>query len=86
MNATNHILSLQSLILVYQSRVVNCQTSILSGFYKTRIVTVKGIQLTESELLQDEIKCMERHIQLMQKLSDNICILANGGSLKDLEN
>lgn len=86
MNTTNHILSLQSLLMVLQSRIVIRQTSILSGFYKTRIVTVKGIQLTESELLKDEMETIDRHIQTMQKLSDNICILANGGSLADLEN
>jgi molybdopterin biosynthesis enzyme MoaB len=86
MNATNHILSLQSQIMVLQSRIVIRQTSILSGHYKTRIVTVKGIQLTESELLKDEMETIDRHIQTMQKLSDNICILANGGSLNDLEN
>jgi hypothetical protein len=40
----------------------------------------------ELELLKDEMETIDRHIQTMQKLSDNICILANGGSLNDLEN
>ena len=84
-NRIEHILSLQSQIMVLQSRVVYRQTRILSGNYKNRKVTCAGIQLTEEELLKDEFDCMERHIQTMQKLSDNICILSNGGELKDLE-
>lgn len=86
MNTTNHILSLQSLLMVLQSRIVIRQTSILSGFYKTRTVMVGHKQLNESELLKDEMETINRHIQTMQKLSDNICILANGGSLNELEN
>lgn len=86
MNTTNHILSLQSQIMVLQSRVINRQTRILSGHYKIRTVMVGHKQLNESELLMDEMNTMSMHIQTMQKLSDNICILANGGSLADLEN
>lgn len=86
MNATNHILSLQSQILVLQSRINHRQARIQCGYYKTRIVTKGNIQLTESELLIEELETIDGHIQLMQKLSDNICILANGGSLNELEN
>ena len=86
MNTTNHILSLQSQIMVLQSRVVNRQTRIISGQYKTRTVMIGTKTLNESELLTDELNTINRHIQTMQKLSDNICILANGGSLSDLEN
>ena len=85
-NRIEHILSLQSQIMVLQSRVVHRQTQILSGNYKNRKVTLGGNPLTETELLQDEFNTMYHHIQLMQKLSDNICILSNNGELKDLEN
>lgn len=58
-------------LLTLQARVTYRQTRIASGVYKERIVTQGNHQLTEDELLKDEIKIMEAHIRTMQEITDN---------------
>lgn len=62
-------------LLTLQARVMYRQTRISSGIYKERIVKVGAHdseqQLTEDELLKDEIKIMEGHIRMMQEITDN---------------
>jgi hypothetical protein len=60
-------------LMILQSRVVYQQTRILSGVFKDRKVTRgDNTQLTEKELLQDELDTMKNHINRMQEIHENI--------------
>ena len=60
-------------MLVLQSRIVKRQTDILSGHYKSKdIKTMDNIPITDEEKLNREFKVIERHIEHMQKLREEI--------------
>lgn len=72
---TNGQMNMFGQLLTLQARVAYRQTRIASGVYKERIVKVGSHdserQLTEDELLKDEIEIMEAHIRTMQEITDN---------------
>ena len=60
-------------MLVLQSRIVKRQTDILSGHYKSKdIKTMDNIPITDEEKLNREFKVIERHIEHMQALREEI--------------
>lgn len=67
--------ALQSQFAVRQAYVTYFDARIRSGVYKKRKVQhgIDGPYYTEEELLEDELRTMHRHIQLMNELSDEIC-------------
>lgn len=75
----SRIAALQAQLAVRQAYVTYFDARIRSGVYKTRKVQhgIGGPFYTEEELLQDEIRTMHRHIQLMNELADEICGEAN---------
>ncbi len=59
-------------IMVLQSRVIMRQTYILSGQYKKKNLSIAGEQLTDEEKLKDEFKAMERHVNRMQNIQEDL--------------
>jgi hypothetical protein len=60
-------------IIVLQSRVIKQQTLILSGHYKKRDISSNGEQLTDDKKLNSEFDIMNRHIEHMQDIRENLC-------------
>ncbi len=67
---------LEGQIEVTKAHVAYWQTLILSGAYKTRAIyrreNGKDILLTEAELLKDATDCMNRHVQRLYELAENL--------------
>lgn len=60
-------------MLVLQSRIVKRQTDILSGHYKSKdIKTMDNIPITDEEKLNREFHVINRHIEHMQALREEI--------------
>ena len=60
-------------MLVLQSRIVKRQTDILSGHYKSKdIKTMDNIPITDEEKLNREFHVINRHIEQMQALREEI--------------
>jgi len=59
-------------MLVLQSRIVKRQTDILSGHYKSKDIKIDNIPITAEEKLNREFKVIERHIEHMQALREEI--------------
>ena len=60
-------------IMVLQSRVITQQTIILSENYKKRDISSNGKQLTDDEKLNRHFNIIDRHINQMQDIKDNLC-------------
>ena len=72
--------SLEAEFRIREAYVALFQTRILSGVYKQRLGSAwhgasdKPENLfTEAELLQDEIDTMNRHIELMSEIREQMC-------------
>jgi hypothetical protein len=59
-------------LMVLQSRIIKRQTYILSGQYKKKNLSIAGEQLTDEEKLKDEFKAIERHINHMQEIQEDL--------------
>jgi hypothetical protein len=59
--------------MVLQSRVITQQTIILSENYKKRDISSNGKQLTDDEKLKRSFNIIDRHINQMQDIKDNLC-------------
>ena len=66
-------ISMLANIMVLQSRVIKHQTLILSEHYKKRDVKSKGKQITDENKLNHEFGVMNRYIEHMQDIKDNLC-------------
>ena len=66
-------ISMLANIMVLQSRVIKQQTLILSEHYKKRDVKSKGKQITDENKLNHEFGVMNRYIEHMQDIKDNLC-------------
>lgn len=60
-------------IMVLQSRVIKQQTLILSEHYKKCDISSNGKQLTDDEKLKRSFNIIDRHINQMQDIKDNLC-------------
>ena len=66
-------ISMLANIMVLQSRVITQQTIILSENYKKRDISSNGKQLTDENKLNHEFGVMNRYIEHMQDIKDNLC-------------
>ena len=66
-------ISMLANIIVLQSRVIKHQTLILSEHYKKRDIISNGEQLTDDEKLKRQFNIMDRHIEQMQEIQDDLC-------------
>jgi hypothetical protein len=66
-------ISMLANIMVLQSRVIKHQTLILSEHYKKRDIISNGEQLTDDEKLKRQFNIMDRHIEQMQEIQDDLC-------------
>ncbi len=66
-------LSMLANIMVLQSRVIKHQTNILSENYKHQDIISNGEPLTDDEKLKRQFNIMDRHIEQMQELQDDLC-------------
>lgn len=66
-------ISMLANIMVLQSRVIKHQTLILSENYKHQDIISNGEQLTDDEKLKRQFNIMDRHIEQMQEIQDDLC-------------